>query len=311
VHPRDAAPTPQARAGVPVAVPLLAGHLQPGLELRWVRHRDLQEQHRVVGRDPVAQALLVGLAVRTAQPCASSRTRTSWWLTWCRWAAPAATAVAPGAGRSTAVSWRLRAQAIAAGRAGLVDQLGVGQVQRRGSGVVQPGVAAAYPDQPLVQPVDAPAEGRAGPERREGGADGVVTARPVLLDAAEPLLVAGVDRRRAPTVSRMASAWARCRWSSSWLASTFHAMDESAVPARYKIRVRGILSETLLGAFPGLHAQARGSQTVRLLWGRRSSTCGSAADALMDMMSGSTMAARISVPTAAAEDRRGTAAPCG
>ena len=31
---------------------------------------------------------------------------------------------------------------------------------------------------------------------------------------------------------------------------------------RYKIRVRGILSETLLGAFPGLHAQARGSQTV-------------------------------------------------
>ena len=39
-------------------------------------------------------------------------------------------------------------------------------------------------------------------------------------------------------------------------------MDESAVPARYKIRVHGILSETLLGAFPGLHAQARGSQTV-------------------------------------------------
>jgi hypothetical protein len=109
--PHDAAPTPQARAGVPVAVPLLAGHLQPGLELRRVRHRDLQEQHQVVGRDPVAQALLVRLAVRTAQPCASSRTRTSWWLTWCRWAAPAATAVAPGAGRSTAVSWRLRARA--------------------------------------------------------------------------------------------------------------------------------------------------------------------------------------------------------
>ena len=57
----------------------------------------------------MAQALLVRLAVRTAQPCASSRPRTSWWLTWCRWAAPAATAVAPGAGRSTAVSWRLRA----------------------------------------------------------------------------------------------------------------------------------------------------------------------------------------------------------
>jgi hypothetical protein len=67
---------------------------------------------------------------------------------------------------------------------------------------------------------------------------------------------------------------------------------------RYKIRVRGILSETLLEAFPGLHA-----------W--RSSTCGSAADALMDEMSGSTMAARIRVPTAAAEDRGRTAAPCG
>jgi hypothetical protein len=47
-----------------------------------------------------------------------------------------------------------------------------------------------------------------------------------------------------------------------------------------------------------------------LVWGRRSSTCGSAADALMDEMRGSTMAARISVPTAAAEDRGGTAAPC-
>ena len=44
-------------------------------------------------------------------------------------------------------------------RADLVDQLGVGQVQRLGSGVVQPVVAPAYPDQLLVQPVDAPAEG--------------------------------------------------------------------------------------------------------------------------------------------------------
>ena len=50
VHPQDA-----------VAVPLLAGHLQPGLELRRVGHRDLQEQHRVVGRELVAQALLVRL----------------------------------------------------------------------------------------------------------------------------------------------------------------------------------------------------------------------------------------------------------
>src|SRR5215218_1194805 len=48
LHPQDA-----------VAVPLFAGHLQPGLELRWVRHRDLQEQHRVVGGDLVAHTLLV------------------------------------------------------------------------------------------------------------------------------------------------------------------------------------------------------------------------------------------------------------
>ena len=110
----------------------------------------------------------------------------------------------------------------------------------------------------------------------EGGADGVVTARPVLLDAAEPLLVAGVDRRRAPTVSRMASAWARCRWSSSWLASTFHAMDELAVPARYKIRVRGILSETLLGAFRACthrHAGPRRCWLDRCLIRRRSMGC--------------------------------------
>ena len=107
--------------------------------------------------------------------------------------------------------------------------------------------------------VDLVQVGRAG---RDGGADGVVTARPVLLDAAEPLLVAGVDRRRAPDRQQDGQRVGEVRWSSSWLASTFHAMDESAVPARYKIRVRGILSETLLGAFPGLHAQARGSQTV-------------------------------------------------
>jgi hypothetical protein len=47
------------------------------------------------------------------------------------------------------------------------------------------------------------------------------------------------------------------------------------------------------------------------VWGWRSSTCGSAADALMDEMRGSTMAARISVPTAAAEDRNALQASCG
>jgi hypothetical protein len=134
-------------------------------------------------------------------------------------------------------------------------------VQRLGSGVVQPPVAAAYPDQLLVQPVDAPAvRGELPWGVGEGGADGVVIARSVLLDAAEPLLVAGVDRRRAPDRQQDGQCVGEVRWSSRWLASTFHAMDESAVPARYKIRVRGILSETLLGAVPSLHAQARGSR---------------------------------------------------
>jgi hypothetical protein len=36
-----------------------AAHLQLRLELRWVRHRDLEEQHRVVGGNLVALALLV------------------------------------------------------------------------------------------------------------------------------------------------------------------------------------------------------------------------------------------------------------
>jgi hypothetical protein len=72
-------------------------------------------------------------------------------------------------------------------RADLVDQLGVGQVQRLGSGVVQPGVAAAYPDQLLVQPVDAPAvRGELPWGVGEDGADGVVTARSMLHDTTEP-----------------------------------------------------------------------------------------------------------------------------
>ena len=33
-------------------------------------------------------------------------------------------------------------------------------------------------------------------------------------------------------------------------------------PVRYEIRVRGLLSETLLGAFEGLHAEAQGAETV-------------------------------------------------
>ena len=39
-------------------------------------------------------------------------------------------------------------------------------------------------------------------------------------------------------------------------------LDDAADPARYKIRVRGHLSETLLVAFPRLHGEARGADTV-------------------------------------------------
>ena len=39
-------------------------------------------------------------------------------------------------------------------------------------------------------------------------------------------------------------------------------MDELAASASYAIRVRGLLSETILGAFPGMQAQAEGGETV-------------------------------------------------
>jgi hypothetical protein len=39
-------------------------------------------------------------------------------------------------------------------------------------------------------------------------------------------------------------------------------MDDPAAPARYEIRVRGHLGETLLGAFPGLRAEAQGGETM-------------------------------------------------
>jgi hypothetical protein len=39
-------------------------------------------------------------------------------------------------------------------------------------------------------------------------------------------------------------------------------MAEPAQPVRYEIRVRGVLSETLLGAFPGLEPGVEGSETV-------------------------------------------------
>lgn len=39
-------------------------------------------------------------------------------------------------------------------------------------------------------------------------------------------------------------------------------MNEIAASACYRIRVRGVLSQTLLGAFPGLAAQIDGRDTV-------------------------------------------------
>ena len=38
--------------------------------------------------------------------------------------------------------------------------------------------------------------------------------------------------------------------------------DEPATSVCYEISVRGLLSETLLGAFPGLSARERGTETV-------------------------------------------------
>jgi hypothetical protein len=40
------------------------------------------------------------------------------------------------------------------------------------------------------------------------------------------------------------------------------AMDDPAKPACYEIRVRGCLGETLLAAFPDLHARTQGAETV-------------------------------------------------
>jgi hypothetical protein len=39
-------------------------------------------------------------------------------------------------------------------------------------------------------------------------------------------------------------------------------MQHGAGPARYEIRVRGLLGETLLSAFPGLHGESRAGETV-------------------------------------------------
>jgi hypothetical protein len=39
-------------------------------------------------------------------------------------------------------------------------------------------------------------------------------------------------------------------------------MDEPTASVCYEIHLRGLLGETLLGAFPGLHARAHGTETV-------------------------------------------------
>lgn len=43
---------------------------------------------------------------------------------------------------------------------------------------------------------------------------------------------------------------------------TRRAMDEPATSVCYEIRLRGLLGEMLLGAFPGLRARAHGTETV-------------------------------------------------
>jgi hypothetical protein len=39
-------------------------------------------------------------------------------------------------------------------------------------------------------------------------------------------------------------------------------MDETTTSVWYEVRVRGLLGGMLLGAFPDLHAQAHGTETV-------------------------------------------------
>jgi hypothetical protein len=39
-------------------------------------------------------------------------------------------------------------------------------------------------------------------------------------------------------------------------------MNDTAKPVCYEIRIRGLLGGMLLGAFPGLRAQAHGTETV-------------------------------------------------
>jgi hypothetical protein len=46
------------------------------------------------------------------------------------------------------------------------------------------------------------------------------------------------------------------------LAGNARLMTPQAGPLYYEIRIRGLLGDTLLGAFPGLHAEVQGRVTV-------------------------------------------------
>jgi hypothetical protein len=39
-------------------------------------------------------------------------------------------------------------------------------------------------------------------------------------------------------------------------------MEQAPGPAYYEFRIRGLLGDTLLGAFPGLHGELQGGETV-------------------------------------------------
>ena len=114
-------------------------------------------------------------------------------------AAPANTSLTPGTSCSSGVSSRFSAVTSAlAVRLDLVENAVLVRCSVVVPRPVQPRVAAAQPDQFLVQPVGGPPSGGGRPGRRgELRADGVVAARAFLLDAAERLLVAVVDRRGA------------------------------------------------------------------------------------------------------------------
>ena len=93
---------------------------------------------------------------------------------------------------------QIDAQPLAVGPAGLVGVRAVRQVRAPGHGMHEPGVLAAQPYQPLVEPEHpVPRGGEPGGAVRERRTDLVVAAGPVGLHAAPGVLVAVVDGRDA------------------------------------------------------------------------------------------------------------------